>query len=104
VRDAIAGVANEVKEGGAVTSRIAATGMLPPVALGFFRIGEETSRLAVMLARLADLLERDVTLRIQRFVAVLTPVITIVLGGSVAAIIASIMSAILGFNDLAVNQ
>jgi general secretion pathway protein F len=101
---AIAGVADEVKEGGAVTARIAATGVLPRVAIGFFRTGEETSQLGMMLERLADVLERDVTLRIQRLVAILTPIITIALGGSVAAIIASIMSAILGFNDLAVNQ
>jgi general secretion pathway protein F len=33
----------------------------------------------------------------------MTPVITVVLGVSVATIIASIMSAILGFNDLALG-
>jgi general secretion pathway protein F len=104
IAQAIAGVATEVKEGGAVTSRIAATGVLPTIAIGFFRTGEETSQLAPMLGRLADVLERDITIRIERLVAVVTPVITIALGGAVAAIIASIMSAILGFNDLAVNQ
>jgi general secretion pathway protein F len=58
----------------------------------------------MMLERLADVLERDSKLRIERLVAILTPVITICLGGAVAAIIASIMTAILGFNDLAVGQ
>lgn len=100
----IAGVAGQVKQGGALTALIAATGALPKVAIGFFRTGEETSQLGMMLERLADMLERDLTVRIERLVAILTPIITVCLGGAVAAIIASIMTAILGFNDLAVGQ
>lgn len=101
---AVSAVATQVREGGALTPLIAATGALPRMAIGFFRTGEETSQLGMMLERLADVLERDVTLRIERLVAILTPIITIGLGGAVAAIIASIMTAILGFNDLAVGQ
>jgi len=101
---AVSGVAAQVKEGGSLTARLAATGALPRMAIGFIRTGEETSQLGMMLERLADVLERDVTLRIQRLIAVVTPLITVLLGGAVAAIIASIMTAILGFNDLAVSQ
>ena len=56
-----------------------------------------------MLDRLAIVLDRDVRTRLERFVALLTPVITVTLGAVVATIIASVMSAILGFNDLAVS-
>jgi general secretion pathway protein F len=103
ISSAVAGVAEEVKKGGALTQRLAATGVLPRMAIGFIRTGEETSQLGMMLERLAEVLERDVTLRIERLVAIVTPLITVMLGGAVAAIIASIMTAILGFNDLAVN-
>lgn len=101
---AISGVSRQVKQGATLTAQIAATGALPKVAIGFFRTGEETSQLGMMLERLADMLERDLKLRIERLVAILTPIITVALGGGVAAIIASIMTAILGFNDLAVGQ
>ncbi len=104
IAEAIGEVAHEVKEGGAITARIAATGALPRIAIGFFRTGEETSQLGMMLERLADVLERDVRLRIERLVAIATPLITVALGSAVAGIIASIMSAILGFNDFAVSQ
>lgn len=104
IASAMAEVAVQVREGAALTPLVAATGALPRIAIGFFRTGEETSQLGMMLERLADVLERDVKLRIERLVAILTPVITICLGGAVAAIIASIMTAILGFNDLAVGQ
>lgn len=99
---AIGAVATGVKEGGGLTAPLAATRALPRLAIGFFRTGEETSRLGPMLLRLADVLDRDVRTRIERAIGILTPVITVALGTTVAGIIASIMSAILGFNDLAV--
>lgn len=101
---AIARIAEGVREGGSLSAPLAATGMLPHLAIGFIRTGEETSQLALMLSRLAVVLDRDVRTRLERLVAILTPAITIVLGTAVAVIIASVMSAILGFNELAVSQ
>ncbi|WCM28029.1 type II secretion system F family protein [Sphingomonas sp. QA11] len=98
---AIGRVADGVKEGGGLTAPLAASGVLPRLAIGFLRTGEETSQLGMMLTRLADVLDRDVRTRLERLIGILTPLITVVLGATVASIIASIMSAILGFNDLA---
>lgn len=99
---AIGRVAQGVKQGGGLTAPLAASGVLPRLAIGFLRTGEETSQLGMMLTRLANVLDRDVRTRLQRLIGVLTPAITVFLGATVAAIIAAIMSAILGFNDLAV--
>lgn len=101
--DAIAKIAVGVREGGGLTAPLAATGIFPRLAIGFFRTGEETSRLGPMLSRLAEVLDRDVRLRLERLIGILTPAITVFLGTAVAGIIAAIMSAILGFNDLAVS-
>ncbi|WP_353229021.1 type II secretion system F family protein [Novosphingobium sp.] len=100
---AIGKVAEGLREGGGLAGPLAATKVLPRLALAFVRTGEETSELALMLRRLAVVLDRDVRTRLERLVAILTPTITVVLGAVVATIIASIMSAILGFNDLAVS-
>ena len=101
---AVGTVAEGVRKGGGLTAPLAATGVFPKMAIGFLRTGEETSQLGPMLERLADVLDREVRVRIQRLIGILTPIITIFLGVTVAAIIASIMSAILGFNDLAISQ
>jgi general secretion pathway protein F len=101
---AVGRVADGVREGGGLTAPLAATGVFPKMAIGFLRTGEETSQLGPMLSRLADVLDREVRIRIQRLIGILTPIITVFLGVTVAAIIASIMSAILGFNDLAIAQ
>lgn len=98
------GVVAGVREGGGLAGPLAETGVLPRIAMGFLRTGEETSQLGPMLGRLSDVLDRDVKLKLQQLIGVLTPIITIVLGASVAGIIAAIMSAIIGFNDLAISS
>jgi general secretion pathway protein F len=97
-------VAEGLKEGEGLSQPLGTAGVFPKAAVALLRTGEETSRLPVMLARLADIMDKDVKVRIQRAIAVITPLITIILGASVAGIIASIMTALLGFNDLAVAQ
>lgn len=98
---AVRDVAGGMKEGGGLTAPLAAAEIFPKKAIGFFRTGEETSELGLMLIRLADVLDRDVKIQLQRLVGLLTPAITVILGAVVATIIAAIMAAILGFNDLA---
>lgn len=99
----VAGAVVTLRGGGGLTAPLAASGVLPSLAVGFLRTGEETSSLGPMLNRLADVLEREVRTRIERLLAVLTPAVTVLLGGLVALVIASIMTAILGFNDLALG-
>jgi general secretion pathway protein F len=98
---AIAKVVAGLKQGGGLTGPLAASGVFPPMALSFLRTGEETAQLGLMLGRLADVLDRAVRSTIQRLIGILTPAITVFMGAMVATTIASIMSAILGFNDLA---
>ncbi|MCF4164790.1 type II secretion system F family protein [Zavarzinia compransoris] len=100
---AVAPVAQRLGEGGGLAGPLAAAGVFPRLAIGFLRTGEETAQLAPMLARLADVLDREVRATTARLVGLMTPVITIVLGLLVAGIIAAIMSALLGINDLALQ-
>ncbi|WP_298171968.1 type II secretion system F family protein [Novosphingobium sp.] len=97
-------VADIVRQGGGLAAPLAERRVLPVMALSFIRTGEETSQLGPMLARLSTVLDRDVKERLERVIAVATPVVIVSLGVLVAAMVASILSAILGFNDLAVAQ
>lgn len=101
---AIGEVVDIVRQGGGLTTPLSERGILPAMALSFIRTGEETSQLGPMLGRLATVLDREVGVRIERTIAVVTPAIVVSLGVIVAAMVASIMAAILGFNDLAVSQ
>lgn len=100
---AVARIAERVREGSGFSQQATESGIFPRLAISFFRTGEETARLDVMLERLADALDDDVAVRLKRFVTILTPAITIIMGVIVATVIGSIMTAILGFNDLALE-
>ena len=101
---AVGRVAAGLKEGGGLSGPLAAAGVFPRLAMSFLRTGEETARLGLMLGRLADVLDRDVRVAVTRLIGILTPAITVVMGAIVAGVIASIMTAILGFNDLALTS
>jgi general secretion pathway protein F len=104
MHDAVEKVSTGLRQGGGLSTPLAQTALFPPMAISFLRTGEETAQLGLMLQRLADVLDRDVRTAIARLITIMTPVITVTMAALVGTIIASIMSAILGFNDLAVGQ
>ena len=101
---AVGRVAEGLRQGGGLTDPLEATGVFPPLALSYLRTGEETAQLGLMLSRLADVLDREVRTRLERSIAVVTPLITVMMGAIVATVIASIMTAILGFDNLALAK
>jgi general secretion pathway protein F len=67
------------------------------------RIGEETNQLPAMLAYAATNYESRATQHIERLMTLLTPALTIVIGGMIGGLIMSVMRAIFSLNDLALQ-
>ena len=95
-------VAPIVKEGGRVVQAIQSTGIFEPLAINLVRVGEETGRVGPMMLELAAILNREVETGIKRLLTLVEPVLILVLGVLIAAIIVSILMGILSVNDLAV--
>jgi general secretion pathway protein F len=93
----------DVRAGATIGTSMTKTAALPPVARQMIAVGEESGRLQEMLFRAAGILERQEQLLTARTVTVLTPALTILVSGVIAAIILSVMSAILSINDLALQ-
>jgi general secretion pathway protein F len=102
LRQSLATIIPKVKSGGRMADAFEASSMFEPLALSLVRVGEETGRLSPMLLELARLSDRDVESGIKRGLTLLEPVLILVLGGIIAAIIVSILLGILSINDLAV--
>ncbi len=98
---AVDAATQSLKEGEGLAGPLEATGLMPPIALTFLRTGEETGRLGEMLTRLADALDRDIQKTTARFLALLVPVVTILLGLVVATVVGAILTAMLSINELA---
>ena len=102
LQKALARVAPIVKEGGLVVQALSATGIFEPLAINLIRVGEETGRIGPMMLELANILNREVETGIKRLLTLVEPVLILVLGMLIAAIIVSILLGILSINDLAV--
>lgn len=80
---------------------LAKGGRLPAMSRELFRIGEETNTLVPVLEALSQTLQGQLEQSTQRFLRLLTPILTLVIGGAVGALVYSIMGAVLSINDLA---
>ncbi|GIU74586.1 MAG: type II secretion system protein GspF [Bryobacteraceae bacterium] len=99
--DALELVAQGVKRGEGLSAPLAATGMFPPLLAHLLTIGEETGRLDTMFLRAAEIYEADTRASIKRFTSLFEPLIILVMGVAVGALILSMLMAITGINELA---
>ncbi len=96
------GKVQEAVEGGArLKAAFAASQALPDIVVEFAAVGEETGQLAVMMREGAEVLERDVEIRLDRLTALILPVATLAMGLLVAGVMAGVVSGLLAVNDLA---
>ena len=94
--------ASDSAKGGAGLSRpLGEAKIFPDRTIHLLRLGEETAQLAAMALKAAEIHEDRTRIAVQRLVALLVPAITIVMGAAVAAIVGSLLMALLGLNDLA---
>lgn len=96
----VAGVEPALEEGRRLAEPLAEAGAFPRLAAHLIRVGEESGDLAPMLLEAADIYDRETRVALERLMAMLVPVVTIALGVLVAAVIMSILSAILSVYDL----
>jgi general secretion pathway protein F len=100
VRAAIVQAAEHVKEGRRLGDALVQTGRFSDFALRFVAIGEEASKLDFMLLHLADLSARETQRSIDRAMALVSPLLTIVIGALIGGLFVSIMQALLSVNQL----
>ena len=100
IADGIERVAGSLKEGQSLAAPLAEAALFPPFAIHMIRVGEESGRLEELLLQVASIYDRETQVTIKRTLALLEPVLILVLGVIIAAVIISILMAILGINQL----
>ncbi len=97
---AIGGAAVKLREGQSLAASLLAAGVFPTVLVEMARLGEETGRLAPMLAKAADIFEGEVKAATQRLVALVTPAAVILLGVLIAGLMLTLFGAVFAVYDL----
>lgn len=95
-------VAQGVKRGEGIAVPLRRTMQFPPLAAHLLSVGEETGKLDLMFARMADIYESDTRAAIRRFTSVFEPLIILVMGVIVGILILSMLLAITSINEVAV--
>lgn len=98
---AIQTASDSAKGGAGLSKPLGEARIFPPRTIHLLRLGEETAQLSAMALKAAEIHEERTRIAVQRMVALLVPTITIAMGAAVAAIVGSLMMAMLGLNDLA---
>ena len=99
--EAIERATASAKGGGGLSAPLAVAGVFPQRTIYLLRLGEETAQLGAMALRAAEIHEERTRINLQRLVSLLTPGITIVMGGVIAGIVSSLLLAMLSLNNLA---
>lgn len=99
--NSLASVQAGLKEGQGVAEPLRRAGVFPPVFLHMVAVGEETGRLEEMMLTVASSFDRDVETSARRLLSLLEPIIILLMGLVIGAIILSILWAIFSVNQLA---
>ncbi|PXF32846.1 general secretion pathway protein GspF [Pokkaliibacter plantistimulans] len=91
LQQAMSEATERVKNGALLSSALAEAQLLPLLAVQMMQVGEEAGQLDEMLLKVAVLFDTEVKHSIDRFMAALTPCLTIVMTLLVALIMLSIM-------------
>jgi general secretion pathway protein F len=95
-------VAQGVKRGEGISQPLARTGMFPPLASHLLTVGEETGKLDLMFARMADIYDEETRASIKRFTSIFEPLVILIMGLIVGALVLSMLIAITSINDVAI--
>jgi general secretion pathway protein F len=95
-------VSQGVKRGEGLAAPLKRTGQFPPLASHLLSVGEETGRLDQMFGRMAEIYETDTRAAIKRFTALFEPLIILVMGIVIGALILSMLMAITSINEVTV--
>ena len=98
LRSSLTSATQMVREGDSLNTALAATGIMPELALDMIEVGESSGALAPMLTSVAEFYEEEVNIRLSAMVALIEPAILIFMAILVAFILISLYLPIFSFS------
>jgi general secretion pathway protein F len=94
-------VRQAIERGDGLTASLAASGLLPDLAVELVRVGEETGDLAPLLLKAADILARETEATTSELIGLVTPVSIVLLGLLIGAVAYALLGTVLEVYDFA---
>jgi type IV pilus assembly protein PilC len=104
VRGTVSEATQMVREGESLHGALAATGVMPVLALDMIEVGESSGALAPMLTSVAEFYEDEVNLRLGALVSLIEPIMLIFMGVLVAFILISLYLPIFSLSSTGMGK
>jgi general secretion pathway protein F len=88
-----------IQEGESIATPLKRSGEFPPIVTHMIAIGERSGQLEQMLEEVAHAYDMEVDMKMQRLTTLLEPLMILIMGGSVAFVVFSILMPIMQMND-----
>ncbi len=92
--DDVEAAADEVKNGIGLSTALARGKRFPRLALQMIQVGEESGEMDTMLLKTADTFEQETSLALDRLLAALVPVVTLLMASIVGIVIMAVLTPI----------
>jgi general secretion pathway protein F len=88
----VAAAAEEVKNGVALSTALGRGKRFPRLALQMIQVGEESGTLDTMLVKTAETFEQETALALDRMLAAMVPLVTVVLATVVGMVVLAVLT------------
>lgn len=88
-----------IKEGESIAAPLKRSGEFPPIVTHMIAVGERSGQLEQMLENVAMAYDTEIDLKMGRLTTLLEPLMILIMGGSVAFVVFSILMPIMQMND-----
>ena len=93
--DRFSSVAERIRGGAMLSQALHDEPMIVQLAHDLVPVGEKSGRLSAILLQISDMLDDDIAVQTDRFMAVFTPLVTVILGGITALFVAAVVVGIM---------
>ncbi len=91
----------DIKQGIPLAESITASDLFPPMLVSMIEVGESTAQLDTIMAKVADFYEDEVDTTVAGLSKIIEPIMLIIIGITVGAVVAAIMLPIMELSNLA---
>lgn len=102
VKEGLQKAADLVRQGSSLSGALEVTGVFPPLAAHMASVAERSGNAPVQLARAARIFELSAQRRMERVMSLVPSVMTLCLGAVIGFVVLTLLSAVMGINDLAI--
>ncbi len=102
LRDSLDLVYNDLKQGWMLSASLEKNQVFPQLAVNMLGVGEESGRMPEMLEKLGDMYDKDLKTAIKSFTSLFEPMVILVMGLVIGAMVVSMLLAIFSLNELGI--